>query len=118
MSGHNVFQEMFDGGNVTTDPGSGKRFIIDRDFQIIETVVAGGAEGRLLGDPVRSGQFLILTCKTAANPCIIVSDSAMDDSAHTVLTLDAVGETVLFVSIPDSSGFRWLSLVASGATFS
>ena len=107
MSGHRITADLLKADFDQADPGNAGKITATGNWTVVELVTAG-AETRTLKDPVKSGQILILTLKTAGGNCVITADTTYNIANETILTFAAAEESIMLFSIPNgTSGYKW-----------
>ena len=111
MSGHRITADLLKADTLLLDPGDTGTIRAEDWYKVVELVMAGSGEGRTLADPAKSGQLLLLTCKTHGGGNLDVTCSTVHNIANqSVLRFAAAEESILLFAIPNgTSGYKWSS---------
>ena len=123
MSGHRITADLQRADFDQSDPGSGNTIVADGNWTVVdlsstETETADGKR-RVLADPVKSGQVLVITAKSVASGNIGVYNTTtkVNTSGNNLITFNTAGDTVVLTSVPNgSSGYRWIITANDTAT--
>lgn len=123
MSGHRITADLQKADFDQADPGSGGTIVADGNWTVVdlsstETETADGKR-RVLADPVKSGQVLVITAKSVASGNIGVYNTTtkVNTSGNNLITFNTAGDTVVLTSVPNgSSGYRWIITANDTAT--
>lgn len=96
--------------NMIADPGTTNAIPVTESGSVAIAMLATG-ETNTLAAPTFAGQTLCIYCVSevaGADTRIITCATLLNIANNTLITLEAVGETVLLVAIEEASGtFRW-----------
>ena len=96
--------------NRIADPGTGNAIPVTESGSVAIAMAATG-ETNTLAAPTIAGQLLSIYCVSevaGADTRIITCSTLLNIANNTLITLEAVGETVLLVAIEEGAGtFRW-----------
>lgn len=109
MSAHSLLRDLSEAqGSPIGDPGSGGTILLrDRSFGFCE-LVSAGAESRTLPAPTRSGQWVVVSAKTAVGAITLTVTGGYNPNGSTNFTLDAAGEFIVLCSVRTAaSTFVW-----------
>lgn len=117
MSIHNVLDEMALAKWLLPDPGDAGAIRPARSAMVNLTTV-GGAQTRTLPNPVKEGMLLVLVFTVDGGDCVVTAATALNKAGNTILTFDDARDTVVLMSVPAPSGYRWQIIGSDDVTAS
>ena len=122
MSGHRITADLQRADFDQADPGVGGTITAAGNWTVVELISAAAetidGKRRVLADPVKSGQVLILTLKTDGGDLGVYNTTTkVNTSDNNLITLNTAGDTVVLTSVPNgTSGYRWIITANDTAT--
>lgn len=113
MSAHRILFDMLAAEYEVADPGDAGAIQFSQSPAIVPIVTAG-SETRTLANPTKAGMFLLLAFKTDEGDCTVTTAAAYNDAGDTDIVFTAAGQSILLMSVPVGSGYRWRAFAASG----
>lgn len=98
------------------DPGNGKA--IQCNLTGYMTFSTGGMETRTLAAPQWAGQLLMMSMILDGGDNVIATTPAINTTGNNRITFSAVGQYILLIGVPHTTGFVWRVLGRDGAALS
>ena len=103
---------------LVADPGTGTSFGLNSIavYTTVAVTIGAGAETNTLAAPLANGQRISVTVAAAGGGTrAITASAAINAAGNTVMTLNAVRETVDLVAVKSGAAFRWQLVSNDGA---
>ncbi len=104
------------------DPGTGHILPAKGVYGSISLVIGSGAETNTLADPDHPGQMLYIVAYTVGGGTrAITAATAVNAAGNTIMTFNAVRDTLLLVAVPYASNTarcRWEVILADSVSLS
>ena len=96
------------------DPGNAGAISVTASGHV--DIVTAAAETRTIAAPSFTGQELLVSMKTDGGNDVITVATSIDQSAHTTITLNDAGDSVLLIAKINGANKRWSVVFNDGCT--
>lgn len=117
MSAHNLNEQLADVDVVYKDPGNNGTISPSKGFTSV-SLVSTGAEGRYVDPPIAPLQILVISMLTDGGDVAVDFSTPFDSTGNQIATFNDAKDTVLVISVPTATGYRWQVIANSGASLS
>ena len=95
----NIHHQLYRGGKILKDPGTGGTIYVTQDLQICEMVSVGANETRTLAAPTKPGIRFVLRMLTDGGDIVVTAAAGFNAALETTATFADAGDMLSLISV-------------------